>query len=172
MREVSSRNFGLLIAYIIPGFVALWGVAQVSPLAASWLGQESLSGPSVGGFLYVTIASVGLGMTASALRWLIVDSFHTVTGASRPTWSDRELHERLSGYQWLIDNHYRYYQFYGNTLVAMLFTYGIYVAQGVDGASIAIGVLLLSGLFLAVSRNTLNRYHSRAATLLGHTPGD
>lgn len=66
MNDVTAKNFGLAIAYLIPGFVALGGVAAVSDVVRVWLGGSAGSGPTVGGFLYVTLGSVATGMTVSA----------------------------------------------------------------------------------------------------------
>ena len=35
MTDVSGRNFGLLIAYVLPGFVSLCGMAELSPVVKS-----------------------------------------------------------------------------------------------------------------------------------------
>jgi hypothetical protein len=37
MTEMSQKNFGLLIAYLLPGFVVLWGISFFSPTVQSWL---------------------------------------------------------------------------------------------------------------------------------------
>ena len=66
MTDVSGRNFGLLIAYVLPGFVSLCGMAELSPNMKSWLVTGSMTNgvaPTVGGFLYLTLASVAAGLT-------------------------------------------------------------------------------------------------------------
>ncbi len=84
MREVSSKNFGLLIANLLPGLVALWGASYFSHTVRIWLGASGATGPTVGGFLYVTLASVGAGMTVSAVRFLVIDRIHHWTGVRQP----------------------------------------------------------------------------------------
>ncbi|OGJ64555.1 hypothetical protein A3C37_02130 [Candidatus Peribacteria bacterium RIFCSPHIGHO2_02_FULL_53_20] len=37
MKEVSSSNFGLLIAFLLPGFAVLWGASYFSETVALWL---------------------------------------------------------------------------------------------------------------------------------------
>jgi hypothetical protein len=37
MRDVTGQNFGLLIAYVLPGLTALWGVSFFSDTVRSWL---------------------------------------------------------------------------------------------------------------------------------------
>src|SRR5438093_134632 len=53
VRDVTSENFGLLIAYLLPGFVALWGVSPAVPGAGAWLAAPPVGAPTVGGFLYL-----------------------------------------------------------------------------------------------------------------------
>ena len=74
MKELSVANFGILIAYVLPGFTALWGVSYFSETVQVWLGSSAGDAPTVGGFLYVTLAAVGAGMTVSTVRWMIVDT--------------------------------------------------------------------------------------------------
>ncbi len=172
MQDLIGRNFGLLIAYVIPGFIVLWGVGFVDGRVADWLsGSATQAGPTVGGFLYVTIASVGLGMTASAVRWLVVDTIHHATGLVRPRWSDRPLHERIDGYTWIIENHYRYYQFYGNSAVALLFTALVWRVSSPEIGSglgwIDASVIAVTAVLFAGSRSALELYYRRAESLLG-----
>jgi hypothetical protein len=174
MKEVSGKNFGLLIAYVLPGFVGLWGVSHFSQTVGSWLvASSSAAGnaATVGGFLYVTLASVGAGLTASTIRWAAIDRLHNLTGIKRPCWDDSRLHERLEAFEALVENHYRYYQFYGNMLVAMLFLFAARLAgtgrhildiNVVDCAILAIGALYWAG-----SRDALRNYYSRTEVLLG-----
>ncbi len=172
MQDLAGRNFGLLIAYVIPGFIVLWGVGLVDDRVAEWLSGPAIeAGPTIGGFLYVTIASIGLGMTASAVRWLVVDTIHHLTGLTRPRWSDQPLHERIAGYTWIIENHYRYYQFYGNSAVALFFTALVWRATtpevGNDLGWIDASLIALEAVLLAGSRSALELYYRRAASLLG-----
>jgi hypothetical protein len=45
--SLSNENFGLVIAYILPGFVALWGVSYFSPTVESWITASQQGAPSV-----------------------------------------------------------------------------------------------------------------------------
>ena len=169
MQELSARNFGLLIAYVLPGFVTLWGIALVSPAVQVWLLGSTASGPNVSGFMYVSITSVATGMTVSAVRWATVDSLHAVTGLVRPAWDDSRLSERLQGFEALVENHYRYYQFYANMLVALALAYPTWRVSAGSGLfqPTDLGFLLVEGVFLAASRDALRRYYHRSAILLG-----
>ena len=170
MGDLSNRNFGLLVAYGVPGFLMLWALGLVHPTIELWLEGPDGDGPSVAGVFYVTIASVSLGMTASLVRWILVDTLHHGTGLKRPHWRDTHLHERLPAYVWLIENYYRYYQFYGNTAVAVVFAYGLWRLAGDPGVPVSIwldlAIAAMVAAFIAGSRSALSRYYTRASDLL------
>ena len=169
MREITSDNFGLLIAYLVPGFTVLLGVSYFSETAAAWLRGASAAGPTIGGFLYVTLASVAAGMTCSAVRFHIVDRIHSWTGISHPRWDFTKLAERIAAYDVLIEIHYNYYKFHANSLVALTVLY--FARQSaVRGWSLGIediAFLLLGVVFFATSRDNLRKYYTRVAKLLG-----
>jgi hypothetical protein len=169
--DLSGRNFGLLIAYLIPGFTALWGLGHVSEPVRAWLQGAGSGGPSVGSALYVVLASIGCGMTASLFRWLLVDTLHHRTGVVKPVLDESNLTEKLAAFDYLVENHYRYYQFYGNSAVAMVVAYTAWrVGAGADSGLPAGQVLclaLLTGVFLLGSRDALLKYYARSVSLLG-----
>lgn len=163
----------MLIAYVLPGFVMLWGASLISPAVAVWLVGSTAGGPNVGGFLYVSIGSVAAGMTVSAVRWAAVDWLHAVSGVRRPEWDDSRLNERLPAFEALVENHYRYYQFYANMLVALALVYPVWRLRVHAGAFqiTDLGFLLVEGVFLAASRDALRKYYRRSAILLGTREG-
>src|SRR5258706_5960645 len=121
--ENLNRNFGLVIAFLLPGFVALAGIAPFSPLVRAWL-----SGPETMNFfapLYALLAATAVGMVVSAFRWLIIDGVHSLTGLGPPAFNARALEERPASFAALVESHYRYSPFYWNTLIAVVLTYGI-----------------------------------------------
>ncbi|MEZ6055469.1 MAG: hypothetical protein R3C01_02070 [Planctomycetaceae bacterium] len=165
MREVTTSNFGLLIAYLLPGLVSLWGLSHVSTTLDRWLGAD-LDGPTVGGFLYVTLASIGAGLTVSTMRWLIIDTLHHRTGIQQPDWDFTKLGERTAAFDVLIEIHYRYYQFYGNTLIALWFAYVTRWSAHQTSWGELVAILALSTLFWFASRDTITKYYRRVAGVL------
>jgi len=173
MNELSEKNFGLLIAYVLPGFVTLWGISLFSPTVDSWITTSQHGAPTVAGFLYVTLASLSAGLTVSAIRWILIDSIHHATGVKPPKWEFANLDDRLQGFLALVENHYRYYQFYANTLIAGAMAYAAHFSR--HGINLCqpiwptLGFILLELVFLAGSRDALRKYYSRVERLLETT---
>jgi hypothetical protein len=169
--ELSDKNFGIIIAYVLPGFVALWGVSYSSATVESWIGASQQGAPSVAGFMYVTLASISTGLTVSGVRWLLIDTIHHCTGLIRPAWKFGNLDDKLQGFLTLNEGHYRYYQFYGNMFIAAGFTYGAWLLSTGKGLLAAgwanLYFLALEIVLYANSRDTLAKYYTRVAQLLG-----
>lgn len=169
MGDLSGRSFGLLIAYVIPGFLSLWGLSFGSGTVREWLQGSGAAGPSVGGAVFVLVASIAFGMTANALRWASIDQLHHFTGLRHPAWDDSRLQEHLQAFDYLVENHFRYYQFYASSIVSMLVAYGAWRLSGhmdpTGGAEFAVS--LLAGVFLACSRDALRKYYAGTTLLLG-----
>ena len=170
MTAVTDKTFGLLIAYLLPGFICLWGVSHFSPTVQSWLGAATQDAPTLGGFLYVTVASIGAGLTASTVRWLLIDTLHHWTGIRAPSWDFSKLQRNVAAFQMLVEIHYRYYQFYGNGFIAIIFAWtlrrvSIGFLSGGWGL-FDVGSLVVSLVLLAGSRDTLRKYYARTTGFL------
>ena len=119
LKDITNANFGLLIAYIIPGFVMLSGLEPYSLTLQQWLGQSVVKSGTVAGFLFVTVASVGFGQLVSTLRWLVIDSIHERTGIPLPRITLRALSKSTGAFDRIVEYYYRYYQCHANLLVAI-----------------------------------------------------
>lgn len=172
MQAVTNDNFGPLIAYLVPGATVLVGLSNFSVTLRSWLGSTSTDAPTIGGFLYLTVASLAAGMTVSALRWAAVDSLHAWTGLKIPSLDFSRLGQNVSAFVLLIEIHYRHYQFYANMLVATAIAYTCYrvslESQMIVG-SIDLAFVALEAVFYATSRDTLAKYYARSHQLLAAT---
>lgn len=169
MSDVNRDNFGPLIAYLVPGATALWGLSLFQPSLHSWFVAIPPDAPSLGGFLYVTVASLAVGMVVSAVRWTIVDNLHFLCGISLPNLDFSRLGNRVDAFNLLICIHYQHYQFYANMLIATAFAYVCYRVH--LGTIWPLGlvdctVVLLEVIFFVTSRDTLKKYYMRSHQLL------
>jgi hypothetical protein len=169
MQNLSRGNFGLIIAYLLPGLTALAGIALFSPTVRLWLGSPPTESPTVGGFLYVTLASLGVGLVVSTLRWAIVDTIHHRTGLPEPELNFASLQANLAAFEGAVENHYRHYQFLAGMFVATAFTFAcVTLSRGADTLEpvVVVGFFALEGVFWMGSRDALKKYYERTAMLL------
>lgn len=168
--DLSSRNFGIIIAYLLPGLVCLFGLSAYSETVRDWLAATESRGPTVAGFLYVTLASLAAGLVSGAVRWAVLDTFLETDGVRRPSWDDQRLGDRLDAFNYIVENHFRYYQFYGNSLVCLPWAYLAHRLSSHKtnfSATTDLAVALLCLVLFAASRDALEKYFKRSVALLG-----
>src|SRR5205085_10439214 len=85
----------------------------------TWIAAPPADPPTVGGFLFVTVASIGVGLTVSTLRWLLIDTLHHRTGLRPPAWDFSLLGDRVAAFEVIVDNYYRFYQFYSGMVISL-----------------------------------------------------
>ena len=169
MKDVTSNNFGVLIAYLVPGATALWGLSSFSPAFRSWFAATPTDAPTISGFLYLTVASLAVGMTVTAIRWACVDLVHSVTGLKAPDLDFSQLPGKVDAYNLLIEIHYRHYQFYANMFVATAITWichRITMESKCQLSWIDPTFVLVEAIFFLTSRDTLRKYLNRTGQLL------
>jgi hypothetical protein len=169
MHTVSNDNFGPLIAYLLPGATVLWGLSRFFPTLQAWFAMAPPNAPTIGGFLYLTMASLSVGMTVSGIRWLLVDTLHRWTGIGMPALDFGRLGQNVAAFTVLIEIHYRHYLFYANMLVATLVAYLAYRLS--LNSLFALGwpevtFVIVEGVFYITSRDTLSKYYARSQQLL------
>lgn len=175
VKEEATPNFGLIIAYLIPGAVALYGVSYFVPTVHGWFGATPENSPSLGGFLYLTIAALAAGMTVSTVRWGLLDPLHHATGIKPPVLDFAELADSVDAFDYLVEIHYRYYLYYANLVVALVFAYILrHVALAASGYPWGwwdVAFLVLESIFFLGSRDTLSKYYRRTERLLSPKRG-
>ena len=161
----NERQFGLLIAYVIPGFVAVHGLSYRVPGLSTWLAHQSQ--PTIGGFLYATLASVAAGLIVSALRWMTVDPLLYATGVTPSRWNISELREQLPAFEMLVLYNYRYYQFYSNCFIATPLWFFLKPTSLIPSQWIQYLILAFVECVLIVgARDTLKKYCARTNAIL------
>jgi hypothetical protein len=165
-RDISVNDFGLLIAYLLPGFTVVWGSAVASG-KMDWTALVQ-DGASVGAFLSLTVCALAAGMAVGLVRWFLIDSLHHATGIPRPTASFTALSANVGAYTFLNDAHYRYYQHHAGMLLATLWVYGVWrYAEPFRAVGLAdLGALALAVLYFLGSRDALAKFCRRSEQLL------
>ncbi|MEI8194342.1 MAG: hypothetical protein WCI73_00375 [Phycisphaerae bacterium] len=168
--DPSPRQFGLIVAYLLPGFVGLVGLVPLLPAIGQWLQPERQGDLGFGPPVYALLAATAVGKIISCFRWVLVDQLHHHMGVKPPQWNDRRLDEVLGGFDYLVQNHFRYYEFAANMLIASLWAYllnRIMQTSPILGTGTDLGMLVLTLVLFAASRDALAKYYSRTNRLLG-----
>jgi hypothetical protein len=162
--ESSLNNFGLVIAYVLPGFTALHGFPLFAPGQVAW-GTGGDPDPALTTFLSGTVMALAAGLTVSAVRWLVIDRIHLWTGLRLPVRDFGRLDRNVAALEYLDLVHYRYYKFYANMVVALVWAYATRdYTSGWRGLAY---YLPLVTLFFLASRDALAKFYARSGELLG-----
>ena len=129
--------------------------------------RDSFGGGTIGGLVSTTFVVLFLGLSISTLRWLVIDSIHHWTGIRTDNWNFEKLNKNLAAFESLGGFQYHYYQFYANSIVAIVVANVILKA---DGWPLFSGVdfifLAWLVLFWLGSRDTLRKYYRRVEQVL------
>jgi len=178
-RELAEK-FPKFIAFLIPGFLSLWGLSRYVGDVRQWLGTASSASTSVGGFLFVVLASLGLGVFVSGVRYFLFDKFLLRWGVPKQV-SDEEEAARTDAltqavYEDLRDQFYRYYQFYANTAVALVFALvlwwfggGLAALPGSKRAAVLSGAVVALVFLYFSARDSITKFRNKKATLLSRS---
>lgn len=174
-----SLDFGVAIAYLVPGFVALRGVAFVSPDAK----RLFVDSGDISTFAFAIVAAIISGMVVSVARASTVDrtfrlnltlgalgrlpehygSMHRVD----PDYAKLTSEGKLNAFLELKASEKRPYQFYGNSLLAILvyllcrpFEPGVryQVCLRLDCLLFAVGTVFVLFLLYVAARTSHFRY--------------
>jgi hypothetical protein len=153
MKDVTSTSFGLVIAYLLPGLMALYALsyfsAPVHSLFATFLQAQS----NVGLFLLVTLAALAVGLQVSIVRSLIFQYWLCRKWSlSAEDFATLAAEGRLTAFRAAVDEHLRYHQFWGGMVVAMPILFGRWIFDQPTWSSDQI-VLVLT--FLALEAVTV-----------------
>jgi len=114
-----TRNFGFIIAFLLPGFIGLWGISYFDRGVESWIKRASSGPTSIGDFLLVVVASLGIGIFVSGLRCLLFEELNLLKALKAPAKVGQENRGPLSVQREANENFYKFYLFYANTAVAV-----------------------------------------------------
>lgn len=120
MKDLTPSSFGLLIAFFLPGLVALFSLSFWSEQIASWFSTFLRSGTKFDLLGLVVLASLILGLEITLVRWLFFEKL--LCRGLRLTPEDFEGladEHTLPAFRAAIEENYRYHQFWGGIAIVM-----------------------------------------------------
>jgi hypothetical protein len=161
-------------------FLFALGVSYSFPSIATWLAASSGSdAPTVGGFLYATLASLAVGLVINATRWVFVQEIllYGVTRLPRARINYGGLTDKnvLAAFNGAIENNYRYYQYYSNAFVSIVLSLACYLTYGggtQKSAAVWVLASVAAGILFVACRNELAAFNKRAEDITNPTERD
>ena len=179
-----GKSFGLVIAFLVPGMIGLYAASLHVPMLHDWFAAAGHAQTTVGGFLFIIIASSGAGVFLSGVRWYFLEErIKRAAGIStkHETANRRDTETELV-YQNVRQHHYDFYLFYSNTLVALVVLWASWLpsqllalAVWLSWAAVKPIVITVLGaasgwVLYASATNAYRRYQTKRAEVLKIAP--
>jgi small-conductance mechanosensitive channel len=145
MKDITSTSFGFLIAYLLPGLVALYAFSLWLDPIQSQLKVFLTADANVGLFLLVILTAIALGLQLTAVRWVVFELLlfkallkivirkfkrwskkHRLSEQlrlSEEDFSSLGVPGKLEAFRAATDEHYRYHQFWGGMTIVLPILY-------------------------------------------------
>lgn len=179
MQDQLGKSFGLVIGFLVPGMIGLYGAALHVEMLRSWFDiAANAQSTTVGAVLLIVVASLGMGVFISNLRWLVLESWiWRRTPPELPEAHRRRETQTELVYQNLVWQYYQFYLFSANALFALVLLYGAWLAQEMPAAGLRPGLAVPAALLVpvgcvlyAAAKDSLDRYNRRRTSVLQITP--
>lgn len=119
MKDLTSTTFGYLIGFLLPGVFGLFALSAWFPEAGVILQPVMKADASIGPSVAFLLIAVGMGMCLNAIRWLVFEKWICKAHQLPPNMFTLLTKENaLTAFKSVVDEHYRYHQFYGCCAVA------------------------------------------------------
>lgn len=171
--DITSTSFGLLIAYILPGLVTLFGLSYWFPDLRALFEAFLTGGSNFGLFLLVALASIATTLQVTLIRWAIFEEFvcrHYKLSAE--DFRNMSNAGKFDAFRGAVDEHYRYHQFWGCMTVALPIVFigwaqhsGIYENLA-SGLFLTLLFLVIEGLTWSGAVRAYTNYVNRAKFIM------
>lgn len=152
MKETTTRSFGLLIAYLLPGIACFCYVAIWWQPFKSLLEKFMVSKSDIGSFLFVMLIALLLGLILNAIRWVLYEKIFLKKHSLPPAYFVTIIKDNsLLAIHTAIDENFRYHQFYGNLSLIIPFYSITLVDHVLTTKNIELQTLWYFGVILGLS---------------------
>jgi hypothetical protein len=128
MKDITTTSFGLIIAYLLPGSVGLYGLSFLIGSLKTTADKFFSANADVGLFLTMVAAALVIGLQINVLRWVTYEKFlFPNTTLSQLDYGRLQTEAKLKMVLYIIEENYRYHQFYGGMSIIMPLVYFAFV---------------------------------------------
>src|SRR5689334_10606000 len=120
-----AKFFTPLIAWVLPGLTGLYGLSFHVPIIRVWFGTAADKDTTVGGFFFVVLASLAVGLVLSGIRWLVLESEKSPFRRLMPprpafNYEKRRDEKADAAVADIRAQHFAHYLFYSNMAFALI----------------------------------------------------
>lgn len=128
MKDLTTTSFGLVIAYVLPGSAGLYALSLLITPFKNVGDRFFTANADVGLFLLVLAAAVVAGLQINVLRWALYEKFlFSDLKLSELSYGKLDGENKLKIVLYIIEENYRYHQFYGGMTIVMPLVYWAWV---------------------------------------------
>jgi hypothetical protein len=121
VKDLTSTSFGYVIGFLLPGLLGLYGLAMWSKQIQDLLQPAASKDATLGPSFFLLLSSLTMGLLLSAFRFYLFEKLlckrHSL---SKEMFKELKAADKLTAFKAVVDEHYRYHQFYGGCAVALL----------------------------------------------------
>lgn len=172
VKDLTSTSFGYIIAFLLPGLLGLYALTYWFSPAGQIISPVLKADTTVGPSVILLLIALAVGLCVSALRFFLFEKLLCRNHKFPPDMFSKLAAEgRLSSFKSVVDEHYRYHQFYGGCAVAILILYTGWFRHAIDDidlrfvlVSVAFGLFEL--LLIVTGKDAFVRYVQRGTIIV------
>lgn len=171
MKDLTSTSFGYVIAFLLPGVFGSYALTYWSPAAGVLLQPLLKADTNVGPSAVFLLVCVGMGLLLAAVRYFVFESLLCHNHKLPQDMFAKLVEEnRLSSFQAVVDQHYRYHQFYGGCAIAALLMFTGWMHSHWELSCrlliLTLGFLLFELLVVSAGRQTYIQFVKRGTIVV------
>jgi hypothetical protein len=172
VNDLTSTSFGYIIGFLLPGLLGLYALAYWSAPAAQFMGPALKADATLGPSAILLLIALGVGLCLSAVRFFLFEKLLCRKYTFPPDmFSKLRAEGRLESFKAVVDEHYRYHQFYGGCAVAVIVLYAGWLPRAIYHTDLSFFLVSLAfGLFewllIVTGRDAFIRYVQRGTIIV------
>ncbi|ERR1035437_1152706 len=179
LKDLTSTSFGYVIAFLLPGLVFFYGLGLWYPTVFPFLRSNGNTEVTIGPSVIFLLACLAAGLLIAAIRWFIYERIV----CRRQKFGDNHFmrlsqSDKLPLFKAVVDEHYRYHQFYGSMSIALIPVFVYLILSAARSQSYvrvwitALAILLAEGFLGFTARDCYCKYIDRGNKIISGVPED
>lgn len=120
VKDLTSTSFGYVIGFLLPGLFGLYALSMWSQNIKGLLEPATSTSATIGPSFFLLLSALTSGLLIAALRFFLFEKFICKSHHfPKDMFAQLGIGDKLVAFKSVVDEHYRYHQFYGGCVVAL-----------------------------------------------------